>query len=508
MNNSPLNFKHVLMALVVSGAIVSCTNNKTNQLEQMSEAYWEYWNPNVQARIDKDIEQHRKADAVLKMGNVSAGTEVKIEQVSHDFIFGANIFNFNQLGSKELNQKYKDLFGTLFNSATIPFYWKKFEIQPESLRFKAEYWDTEEYWNQVEEPNSEPHWRRPAPEPVLEFCESKGIRKHGHPITWGNKKWHYPEWIYENFCPEDEKDKIISLGENGLDSLTPWQIADLTPVYCSEINRLFRKRIIELAEYYGDRLDSWDVVNESATDYENERLIPGDKICKSVDYGLMPGNYAYETFKLTTQLFPDKVLMNINDYISNEYYANEVIELMKLGCKVDIIGYQMHLFNPQQCIDIAEGKLIRVPEDMWNDMKTISRPGLPIHVSEITITSPGDDARGREIQAIISRNMYRLWFSIEQVMGITWWNIVDGCGAPGEPTVSGLFTRNMEPKPAYFALNKLINDEWKTCMTVNVDENGTVKFRGFRGQYIVSWKDKDGKEQKAEFYLKNDGDGI
>ena len=36
----------------------------------------------------------------------------------HDFIFGASIFNFNQLGTEEHNQKYKDLFGILFNRAT------------------------------------------------------------------------------------------------------------------------------------------------------------------------------------------------------------------------------------------------------------------------------------------------------------------------------------------------------------------------------------------------------
>ena len=62
-------------------------------------------------------------------------------------------------------------------------------------------------------------------------------------------------------------------------------------------------------------------------------------------------------------------------------------------------------------------------------------------------------------QTEITRNIYRLWFSIKQMMGITWGNIADNCGAPGEPSVSGIFTLNMEPKLAYFTLDELINKE-------------------------------------------------
>ena len=473
----------------------------------MSEAYWDLWNPNVQAKIDKDIEQYRKADAILIFEDLPAGAEVKVEQISHDFIFGAHIFNFNQLGTVERNRKYKDLFGTLFNSATISFYWKKFEMEPNRPRFREEYWDTEEYWNQVKEPEFEPHWRRPASDPVVEFCRKKGIRLHGHNITWGSRKWQHPEWLYEEFCPEEEKEKIKNLSRDELYGLTPSQIEELIPTYSKEMNRLMNKRIIELANYYGDQIHSWDVVNESATDFGLGRMIPGDKICKS-HYGLMPGDYTFETFKTADRVFPENVLLNINDYKNDIDYLNQVNDLRSRGAKIDIMGSQMHMFNPQQCLDIADGKPIETPEIVWNKMEVLSKAGLPIHLSEITITSPGDDERGREIQAIIARDLYRLWFSIENMMGITWWNVVDGCGAPGEPTISGLFTRNMEPKPSFYALNHLINDEWKTKTKIKVGEDGTAKFRGFKGLYSIKWKDKNGNVQKTQFYLKENGDGL
>lgn len=214
-------------------SVAKATTSKSNSV--MSDAYWKIWNPEVQTKIDNDIDKFRKADAVLKLNGLPAGTAIKVEQVSHDFVFGANIFNFNQLGTYERNRKYKELFGTLFNSATIPFYWKKFEMQPNRPRFRQEYWDTEEYWNQSVDPKSEPHWRRPASDPVVSFCESKGVRLHGHTIIWGNRKWQHPEWILEQFCPAEEKEKLGKLTKEELKALTPQQMAGLAPVYFKEM---------------------------------------------------------------------------------------------------------------------------------------------------------------------------------------------------------------------------------------------------------------------------------
>ena len=82
----------------------------------MSEEYWKIWNDDVQRRIDADIEKYRKADASVSL-EAPDGAEVKVEQLTHAFFFGAHIFNFGQLGKKEWNDRYKELYGTLFNSA-------------------------------------------------------------------------------------------------------------------------------------------------------------------------------------------------------------------------------------------------------------------------------------------------------------------------------------------------------------------------------------------------------
>ncbi len=473
----------------------------------MSEGYWQRWNDQEQARIERDIEAHRKADAAFVLDGVPAGAEVKVEQISHQFIFGAHIFNFDQLGTDERNQRYKELFGTLFNSATIAFYWKKFEPEEGKPRFAREFRDTAEYWNSLSNPNAEPHWRRPATDPVVEFCEQKGIRLHGHTLTWGNSQWHTPEWLlaklparYAQQLPAEFKKGDNASGEM-FQHLTPAQIEALLPEFTRELNRKMTDRIMEIALRYKGRLHSWDVANESATDFGKGRMIPGDGICKSW-YGLMPGDYTYRSFKAADAFFPKEVKLNINDYNLGQDYVNQIADLQTRGCKIDIAGAQMHLFDPQTCLDIADGKSdTQSPQEVRGNMERLEKTGLPLHLSEITITSPNNDARGQAIQATIARNLYRLWFSIKPMMGITWWNVVDGCGAPGEPAVSGLFSRNMEPKPAYFALNDLIHNEWKTNTVTKAGKGGEVAFRGFRGRYRLTWRNAAGAVQTTECTL-------
>ena len=234
---------------------------------------------------------------------------------------------------------------------------------------------------------------------------------------------------------------------------------------------------------------------------------PGGRLIKS-SYGIMPADYTFKAFQTAQKVFPDRVKLNINDYNMGQDYLDQVKDLTDRGCKIDIMGAQMHLFDPQQCLDIADGKEIQTPDKIWEWSNRLGQAGKPIHLSEITITAPGNDAHGRQIQAIIATNLYRLWFSIKPMMGITWWNVVDDCGAPGEPSVSGLFDRDMKPKASYYALDNLINHEWKTNLNVKAGKKGVIKFRGFKGNYKISWTDADGNVCTKEFYLKNDGDGV
>jgi hypothetical protein len=86
-------------------------------------------------------------------------------------------------------------------------------------------------------------------------------------------------------------------------------------------------------------------------------------------------------------------------------------------------------------------------------------------------------------------------------MGITWWNVVDGGAAPGEPSFSGIYDKEMNPKPVYQTLDGLINGEWKTRLTLTAGADGSVKFRGFKGRYRITYTDTDGNVKTTEILL-------
>ncbi len=411
----------------------------------MSAAYLKFWNPDVQARIDADIRSNRMADACLKL-SVKPGDEVTIEQISHDFLFGGNIFLFGDLKTPEKNKRYEDTFGTLFNAATVPFYWRTLELEQGKPRYEMD---------------SSYEYRRPPPDPVVAFCESKGINMNGHAIIYGMRRWGHPTWM-----PEDRK------------AMEP----------------LFEAHVRELAQRYKDRVQRWDVVNESID--QSKR-------------GRMPDDYTFKTFTWAMRDFPASVRFGINDcdihWGPSLRYVEIVRDLIDRGVRIDTVGVQMHIFNPKESSSIANGADILTPAKNFAVLDCLTDAGRPIHISEVTVSAPDGSNAGREIQAEIARNLYRLWFSYPKAMGITWWNVVDGGAAPGEPSFSGLYDKDMNPKPVCRALDQLINNEWKTRLTVKAGEDGVVAFRGFKGRYCVSYTDTLGVAKRAEFHLSKDG---
>ena len=110
------------------------------------------------------------------------------------------------------------------------------------------------------------------------------------------------------------------------------------------------------------------------------------------------------------------------------------------------------------------------------------------------------------MQAFIVRNLYRLWFSIPKMAGITWWNLGDNTAHSIANTFGGgLLDKELKLKESYKILDELINHEWKTQADGKTFDNGIFLFRGFHGKYNV--KVKYGKVKKEfEINVSKDGD--
>jgi GH35 family endo-1,4-beta-xylanase len=157
--------------------------------------------------------------------------------------------------------------------------------------------------------------------------------------------------------------------------------------------------------------------------------------------------------------------------------------LLADGIPIEGIGFQFHFFN-RKSLDGYTGGDRCDPNTLLDTYQMFAKFGLPLWITEITIGSAGDD--GMAIQGRVVRDIYRLWFSAPKMAGITWWNLGDGTAYGNEGVAGGgLADEDFNPKPAYKALDQLINHEWKTQLVTASNTDGIVKFRGFHGGYDV-----------------------
>ena len=431
--------------------------------------YAAQWNDALNAEIDARIEKYRKADGEFPLQGPVTGRTVRIEQIDSEFKFGSNIFNFDQLGDARQNAEYRAAFekGGLFNAATVPFYWGWYEQERGKPRYFAGEPENPDYWKG--RGKGDPYWRRPAQEKVLDFCDANGVSVHGHVLIYPA---HHPVWV------------------NAATNL-------------EERMALYEEHIADVAERYRDRLDQWDIVNESvdrACTPENVHdVMPWCNIPQPKDYTL-------RSFFAAARSFPSGVKLCINDAYTgpcdNGRYPAFIAKLLGQGAKIDVIGHQMHIFSEKDVVKVAKGDVAFPngiswrPKDQMAILRQYDRFQRPIHVSEVTVPAPVKilpRAEAEALQARVLRDNYRLWFSWPSVYRITYWNAVDSIG--GEILESGFFRRDMSKKPVYETLWKLVHEEWRTKTEAVADAQGVVRFRGFKGKYRLSWTDTNGVER-------------
>jgi len=200
--------------------------------------------------------------------------------------------------------------------------------------------------------------------------------------------------------------------------------------------------------------------------------------------------YVPWAFTEEQKVFHPENLLMINDVTSfnwpsdetNRYYQ-QCRKLLDDGIPIEGIGFQFHFFS-RKALDGYVGGDQCDPNTLLDTYGRFAKFGLPLWITEITIGSAGDD--GMAIQQRVTRDIYRLWFSAPKMAGITWWNLGDGTAHGNEGVAGGgLADEDFNPKPAYQALDQLINHDWKTNLTSKSASDGTLTFRGFRGAYDI-----------------------
>ncbi|NUM55648.1 MAG: endo-1,4-beta-xylanase [Candidatus Hydrogenedentes bacterium] len=151
------------------------------------------------------IERVRTGEVTLRVidgsGAPVANAPITVELKQHAFLFGCNIFGFDEFASDAENEEYKQRFEELFNYATTGFYWKSYE----PIRGKPNYAKTDA---------------------IVAWCKARGIRVKGHPLLWDHEAAE-PVW---------------SDGQPSMD--------------------IQQQRVREIVSRYKGAIDYWEVVNE------------------------------------------------------------------------------------------------------------------------------------------------------------------------------------------------------------------------------------------------------
>ena len=86
----------------------------------------------INAQAQANIEQYRKGKHKIRIldkdGKPVAGAKVHVDQKTHDFKFGANMFMLDEFEDPEVNQRYRETFAKYFNFGTVPIYWDGLEV--------------------------------------------------------------------------------------------------------------------------------------------------------------------------------------------------------------------------------------------------------------------------------------------------------------------------------------------------------------------------------------------
>ena len=395
--------------------------------------------------------EHRKATIALRVvdatGNPVAGRKLRLDQTSHDFLFGSGAFDAiprtNEHKDDPFFRDRMDKWLRLFNYGTMSFYWGRYE--PEEG--KPEY---------VSRMNAS------------RFLVEQGKTVKGHPLCW------------HTACAD-------------------WLMAyDDKTILDKQLQRIHR----DVTAFAGV-IDIWDVINEVVImpvfdRYDNAIT----RVCKR--YGRV--QLVKEVFDAAKAANPNALLL-INDFNLSDKYARLIADCLDAGAPIGAIGLQTHQHQGYMGAQKL-GEILTRFEGFglplhFTENTLVSGHLMPPHIVDLNdyqIPEWPSTPEGEERQAREWEEMYRILFDHPLVEAVTGWDFADGAwlGAP-----SGVIAKDNREKPAYHALQRLIHGEWETHGEITTDASGRAEVTGFKGGYALT----DG-ERAAGFRLDGASDAV
>jgi endo-1,4-beta-xylanase len=388
--------------------------------------------------LDLAIRKNRSTNATVTVshnGLPVVGQEILVQQKNHQFLFGSTwgestvaLVNGELSGKeKERAELRNEHFLKLFNQATLPFYWARFEPQ------------------------------RGQPQTQRILNAARWYRDHncivkGHPLCWHTLT---ADWL---------------LAMSNRDILQ------------AQLDRIKR----DVSDFAGV-IDQWDVVNEAVIMPIFDRYDNGiTRLCKELGRIEL-----IRTMFETTRSINPKATLLLNDFDVSPAYDILIEGCLAAGVKIDVIGIQTHMhqgyWGSEQTLKVLERfERFNLPIH-FTENTIVSGHLMPpeiVDLNDYQVAEWPSTPQGEERQADEVVTHYKTLFSRQAVQGITWWDLSDG-GWLNAP--AGLLRQDHSPKLAYEELQKLVKGEWWLAPTKFVtDANGQFTFNGFLGDYELS----------------------
>jgi GH35 family endo-1,4-beta-xylanase len=388
--------------------------------------------------LDAEIAKNRKITVDLVVtsgGRALPDLEVEVEQKRHRLLFGTNWsalppgFFTDSIRGEERDKALgrAELFLDVFNHATMPFYWERFEQER----------------------------GKPITEIIktaVRWYKERGIVLKGHTLCWHTLA---PSWLLE--MTEDE------------------------------ILEEQRSRIRREVSDFAGLVDMWDVVNEAVIMPVYDRYDNGlTRLCRKIGRE----NLVRIMFDEAREANPGATLL-LNDFNTSQAYADLIGNCLESGSCIDVIGIQSHMHQGWWGVEKTKSVLKRfegfgLPLH-FTETTLVSGELMPPEIVDLNDYRPSlwpSTPEGEERQAREAVLHYKTLVAHPSVEAVVWWDLVDGAwlGAP-----CGLLRKDGSPKPAYSNLKSLIKKEWWFGPTkLRTDARGRITIRGFEGSYRIS----------------------
>ncbi len=421
-------------------------SERTERILQPMVEHQAYMDDRVQAGIEANRKGFARLEFVNAQGDAVTDVHVSLEQMSHDFRFGANCFMLDELETAEKNSEYQSRFRELFNLATLPFYWSDLEPEAGKPRFGKD---------------SPRLYRRPVPDLCLEFCEAHGIEPKLHCLN-------YDQWT------------------------PPW-----VPDDAASVKKLLDRRFADIASRYAGRIPGMEVINETlCPEIERSDHRHSTRFFREPDL-------VEWSFRQARKYLPANhlIINEATDYIwgdafryNRSAYYMQIERALAQGASIDAIGLQFHMFY-RAGEEQARTRAHYDPRRLYAVMDQYALFGKPLQITEITIPAYSAAKEDEQLQADIIRNLYSIWFSHPAMEAIIYWNLADGYAAfapQGDMSFGenyyhgGLLRFDLSEKPAFRQLKQLIHETWHTSLSVKSGAAHRVDVKGFYGTYEVT----------------------